>query len=158
NGVAVTGTPVRVTTQGDVAAVTNGLTRLISSDFKPLVSGTSVTFKSPWAVDVNGNPLLPASGDSYVVEPLNLNTRVDEATQVDTLNVDNSNSPANDSVHITENRISGLGMGGDTVVAGQGFPGGIGYSNLETVNVKLGSGNNQVTIDTTSSAATYVTT
>ena len=70
-----------------------------------------------------GNPLVPAAGDEYVVNPLNLNTRVDESTQVDTLNVDNSNSPQNDTGTLTENHISGLGMGGDTVIAGEVVPG-----------------------------------
>src|SRR5262249_13821386 len=64
----------------------------------------------------------------------------------------------NDTGTLTENRITGLGMGGDTVIAGEPFPGGIRYSNLESVNVHLGSGNNHLTIETTSPATTSITT
>ena len=50
-------------------------------------------------------------GDKYVVKPLNLNTRVDEADQVDTLNVFNGDSPADDTGTLTATQLSGLGMG-----------------------------------------------
>ena len=36
------------------------------------------------------------AGDQYVVKPLNLNTRVNETDQVDTINVFNGDSPADD--------------------------------------------------------------
>ena len=142
----------------DLGAITAGLARLIPSNYQALVSGTSVTFKTGFEVDSQGNPLVPAAGDEYVVTPLNLNTRVDESTQVDTLNFDNSNSPQNDVGTITESTLTGFGMGGDTVIAGQPFPGGIAYSNIETLNVKLGSGDNHLTIASTSDATTNVTT
>ena len=93
-------------------------------------------------------------GDQYYVAPLNLNTRVDENDQVDTLNVDNSNNPANSEGTLTSSRITGLGMGGDTVVAGQAFAGGITYSNLETVNIDLGGGNNHLTVESTGDGST----
>ena len=156
------GTPVTKTytvQAGDgLDAITTQLVRVIPSNFQPLVSGTSVTFKTGFAVDSQGDPLVPAAGDEYVVTPLNLNTRVDESTQVDTLNFDNSNSPQNDVGTITESTLTGFGMGGDTVIAGQAFPGGIAYSNIETLNVKLGSGDNHLTIASTSDATTNVTT
>ena len=143
-----------VTSDGTAGSITHNLARQISSADAPLVSGTQVFFKSGWAADAQGNPLAPVAGDQYTVTPVNLNTRVDESQQVDTLNVVNTNSPANDTGTITESSISGFGMGGPTVVSGLTFPGGITYSNIEQVNVGLGGGNNDVTIASTSTGAT----
>ena len=47
-------------------------------------------------------------------------------------------------------------MGGDTVVAGQVFGGGLSYTNIETLRVELGGGTNHFTIEGTSDASTTV--
>ena len=60
--------------------------------------------------------------------------------QVDVLNLHNENSPASETGDLTENQISGLGMGPDQTIAGQPFAGGISYANLEALNIDLGSG------------------
>ena len=166
----VGGANITVTSDGTAGSVTTELARRISSDYGPLVSGTQVFFKSGWNVDAQGNPLKAAVGDQYAVKPVNLNTRVNEATQVDTINIDNSNSPANDTGKITENTITGFGMGCSnplaattpadctTAVAGQTFADGITYSNIEQVNVALGGGDNTVEIASTSTGTTRITT
>ncbi len=145
-------------TSTDVGTVTQGLARLISSDYGPLVTGTQVFFQTGWDVDpATGLPLTPQSGDQYYVAPLNLNTRVDESTQVDTLTVDDHNDPSNGVGTLTESSITGFGMGGPTVVAGQTIPGGITYSNIESVNLELGKGDNLLTVANTSDGSTNVT-
>jgi hypothetical protein len=83
---------------------------------------------------------------SYYFAPVNPNIRVVEAEQVDTLNVYNGNSPANDVGTLTENRLYGLGMGPDTVIGDREVQGGITYHNLEALNITLGSGDDQLTI------------
>ena len=50
-----------------------------------------------------------------------------ELNQVDTLNVFNDDSPAADVGQLTSTRLTGLGMGGDTVIAGRKLNGGISY-------------------------------
>ena len=49
-------------------------------------------------------------------------------------------------------------MGGDTAIAGQTIPGGISYSNIETLDVQLGSGNDHVTVASTGDGNTFVST
>ena len=70
----------------------------------------------------------PADGYAYAVKPLNLNTRVNEADQVDTLNVFNGDSPSNDTGTLTSTRLTGLGMGDVSIIAGRSIDGGITYS------------------------------
>src|SRR5206468_13131004 len=76
-----------------IGDVTTRLANAISGndatkDFAPLVSGSQVMFKTDWPTGSE-----PAGGTNYVIKPLNLNFRVQEADQVDTLNVFNGNSP-----------------------------------------------------------------
>src|SRR5439155_25775761 len=121
--------------------------------YLPLVSGSQVTLASGWPTGQQ-----PSAGRQYFIAPVNLNFRVNEPDQVDTLNVFHGNSPADDVGVLTESTLTGLGMGGDTVVGGRVIPGGITYSNLEAVNVNLGYGNNHFTIETTHAGTTTVTT
>ena len=96
------------------------------------------------------------TGDSYFYAPVNLNTRVSEAVQVDTLNVFNNDSPADEVGVLTDERIAGLGMGTATVVGGRAFEGGIRYRELETLNIHLGSGADRFTIETTHRGLTNI--
>jgi Ca2+-binding RTX toxin-like protein len=91
----------------------------------------------------------PAADDPYYYAPVNRNTLVDEAVQVDTLNVFNGNSPADDAGVLTDTQLSGLGMGGDTVISGRPFHGGIEYHGVEALNLELGTGNDTLTIEST---------
>ena len=76
----------------------------------------SLILTTPWP-----NGVQPSAGDKYFYTPVNLNERVDEADQVDTLNVFNGHSPANDVGTLTGTTITGLGMGGRTVIGGRVF-------------------------------------
>ena len=84
----------------------------------------------------------------FILRQTNPNLLVDEATQVDTLNLSDADDPANTTGMITNSRITGLGMGGDTTIGGIAQLGGIGFSNLEEIGINLGNGTNHFTIDT----------
>src|SRR5581483_11250467 len=150
----VTGAPSCGTS---IAGTLQKLDQQVPSNYLPLISGTTVTLATGWSVGSQG-AIVPAGGTEYVIEPLNENTRVDESTQVDTINFDDSNSPADQVGTVTEDSITGFGMGGDTVIANEQIPGGITYSNIEQVNVLLGSGDNDITLQSTGSGRTSVTT
>ena len=140
----------------DVAKVTSKLAKLIRGfklDYQPLVSGTQLTFERGFPAGQ-----VAVAGDTYTVMPLNLNTRVDETVQVDTLNVFHGNSPSDDTGTLTQSRLSGLGMGGDTFIADRPFDGGITYANLEALNIELGTGDDTLTIESTHTGTTHVST
>jgi Ca2+-binding RTX toxin-like protein len=145
------------TTAGETAtsigALTNALAGDIVSDYKPLVSGSTVTFTTGFPAGGQ-----PGSGDAYHVAPLNPNTTVDESQQVDTLNVYDTADDSNIAGKLTENSITGLGMPTNAIVGGVSMAGGITYHELESVNVYLGKGNNTFTIESTSAAANTVDT
>lgn len=116
------------------------------------VDGYTVTFTTSWeAMGINPSDLV---GRDYFYSPVNPNVRVDEAEQVDTLNVFNGNSPADDVGVLTADRIYGLGMGPDTVIGGVAIPGGIQYAKLEVLNIELGYGNDRFTIESTHQGVT----
>src|SRR5205085_11445223 len=98
----------------------------------------------------------PAAANQYFFRPVNLNTRVDETQQVDTLNVFNGGSPSNDKGTLTSDHLTGLGMGGDAVIAGRTLPGGIVYTDLEVLNIALGTGNDDFTVLSTHAGATNI--
>ena len=101
-------------------------------------------------------PSEPEAGNEYFFRPVNLNTRVEEADQVDTLNVYNNNSPENEGGELTDRALTGLGMGGNTIIAGRELPGGIEYRELEVLNVGLGTGVDDFTITSTHGVATNI--
>ncbi|HXG49762.1 MAG TPA: hypothetical protein VNO52_19245, partial [Methylomirabilota bacterium] len=147
----------------DWAAVTEGLaeeiTSLTGSEFLPGVSGDTITLAGPWPVDpMSGQPLEPGLGDEYFYAPVNLNVRVVEEDQVDTLNVFNGHSPSNDTGTLTEDRLTGFGMGGDAVIGGQLIGGGITYYNMEALRLELGTGDDWLIIESTHGGSTVVTT
>jgi len=94
--------------------------------------------------------------NSYYFEPLNGNFAVTEAEQVDVLDVFNRESISTDVATLTENRITGLGLGPDTTIAGELIPGGIRYEHIEELNLRLGSGGNNVTIESTHTGTTNI--
>ncbi len=57
---------------------------------------------------------------------------------MDTIDVYNGNSPADDVGVLTADHLTGLGMGGDTVIAGRTLPGGIVYNDIEVLNILPG--------------------
>ena len=106
----------------------------------------------------HGNPRVPATGDQYVVKPLNLNTRVDEDDAGRHAQRQQRRQPgerhrhadrldADRSRHGRPRRSS----------AARSSPGGITYASLEALNIALGSGNNTFTVESTHSGTTTVT-
>ncbi|MFN8705806.1 MAG: beta strand repeat-containing protein, partial [Planctomyces sp.] len=118
-------------------------------------NGQTVTFKTPWPTGPSG-ALTPSTGDKFFITAVNLNLNVNEAVQVDTVNIYNNASPANESVTITDSRVFGLGMGPDTVIGGESFAGGISYSGIENLNLELGSGRNTITVESTHQGETQI--
>ncbi|MDX6411834.1 MAG: mucin9, partial [Gaiellaceae bacterium] len=154
NGTTVSTTVRADDTIGDVvqrlanAVAGNDLTK----GYAPLVSGSRIVFASDWPAGKQ-----PATGTDYFISAVNLNFRVHEETQVDTLNVFNGNSPAPDVGFLTDSTLTGLGMGISSVIAGRIIPGGITYANLEAVNVNLGYGDNTFTVLSTHAGSTTIT-
>ncbi|MDI1313706.1 FlgD immunoglobulin-like domain containing protein, partial [Prosthecobacter sp.] len=114
---------------------------------------TTVTFVGGWP-----NGIAPKAGDSYFYAPINPNVLVNEADQVDTLIVDNSDSPAHDVGTLTSTQLTGLGMGPNTVIGNRTLLGGISYSNLEVLDISLGFGNDTLTIASTHEGTTIIRT
>ena len=95
--------------------------------------------------------LLPGEASGNPLPITNPSAQVVELNQVDTLNVFNNDSPGADAGQLTSTRLTGLGMGPDTVIAGRKLNGGISYGEaacatsadqdcLEAVNIRLGYG------------------
>ena len=153
------GNPAFSASGADVSALTKALLREIAQNaaFQPLVSGSVVTLQKPWPAPGGGAQLVAGSGDKYVVKPLNLNTRVIETDQVDTINVWNGDSPSDDIGTLTDTSLSGLGMGTGLTLAGRTFAGGITYRNVEALNIELGTGNDTITVESTHAGTTLIT-
>ena len=58
--------------------------------------------------------------------------------------------------NLTETRLTGLGMGDDVEIEGELHPGGITYTNIEVLDIGLGSGGTEFTIETTHPGATVL--
>ena len=119
------------------------------------VTGTTVTFRTDWPT-IDGIVTMPAVGDKYFITAINFNLLVNENTQVDVLNVYNSQSPVDDAMTLTADRLTGLGMGPDTFIGGEAFHGGIDYTGLEAVNIHLGTGSQDVTVRSTHTGETSI--
>lgn len=115
------------------------------------VDGNTVTFVGAWPEGI-----APAPGDSYFYAPINPNTLVEETDQVDAAYIDNSDSPAADTGTLTETRLTGLGMGSDTVIATRSLLGGITYENLEVLDIELGYGPDAITVASTHAGSTTI--
>ena len=71
---------------------------------------------------------------------------IDGASATDTLNLDDTGNTTNATGIITDSAITGFGM----------TTGSISYSNFETLNFNLGTGNNNVTINSTHAGTTNI--
>ena len=124
---------------------------------KPAISGRRVTFETNWLVDQEtGQNLKPFIGDDYYYAPFNANFDVEETDQVDILNIYNGDSPSNDSGVLSEDRLTGFGIGGDTVISGREIEGGIKYVSLEELNFEMGSGDDSLVITDTHAGKTTI--
>ncbi len=126
--------------QGQVRTVT-----AVSGDRRTL------TVSPPWEK-------IPNPKDAYSYAPVNANLNVNEATQVDILNVRNGDSPAVDTAILTDSTLTGLGMATDVVIGGRPFAGGITYNDLEVLTLDLGGNTDQLTIESTHRGATVINT
>jgi Ca2+-binding RTX toxin-like protein len=117
--------------------------RMNPADLTPLVSGTRIVLR------LGEDDEVPAAGVQYVVAPLNLNLRVDEAGQVDVLKVNDGDSRTDGTLVVTSDRLTGLGMGDDVVLGSRVFAGGITYRNLEDLQIQLGDGKQDVVVRST---------
>jgi subtilisin-like proprotein convertase family protein len=137
-----------------IATTDNGLLVIVNRAGNDFTTTMNVTTVGNITVLESVKTKQPENSDRYFYGPVNPNIRVNEADQVDVMNVFHGNSPANDIGELTENSLTGLGMGGDTIIAGRELPGGITYYDLETLNIELGTGNDDFTIESTHKGAT----
>ena len=137
----------------DAASITQTLANKLPGSLTPVVSGTSATIAAALPGDF-------ATGENilYSYAPVNANLRVDEADQVDTLTIFNGESPAADHGVLTANRLSGLGMGDDVVIAGKRIAGGITYSGIEVLDIRLGRNTDTLTVEGTHEGKTRIDT
>ncbi|MCX7200338.1 MAG: hypothetical protein NTW37_20745, partial [Proteobacteria bacterium] len=138
----------------DLTAVILGLADQIdiSSRYHSDIKYETATFTTNWPA----SPVV-ANGLGYYITPLNRNFLAVEADQVDVLNLFNRASVSDDAGVLTDSRLTGFGMGGDTVVAGKAVKGGISYQGLEQLNLMLGSGNDRLTVESTHLGSTTIT-
>ncbi|MDM8557941.1 LEPR-XLL domain-containing protein [Candidatus Parabeggiatoa sp. HSG14] len=92
---------------------------------------------------------LPNDTSQFTISTTNPNLLVDETEQVDVVTVFNNDSVTDDVGVLTENRLSGFGMGNQIVLEGTTFQGGINYFEMENFTANLGKGDNQLTINST---------
>ncbi|MBI3095551.1 MAG: hypothetical protein HYY97_11840, partial [Rhodocyclales bacterium] len=114
----------------------------------------TATFTTDWPTTAGH---LTQDDMGYFITPVNRNFLVIEEDQVDVLNAFNRSSVSDDAGVLTDSRLTGFGMGGDTIVAGKAVKGGISYQGLEQFNLMLGSGNDRLTIESTHLGSTTVT-
>ncbi len=92
----------------------------------------------------------------FVITHESNNFFVDENEQVDSLTVFNGDSVASDAMTLSATRITGLGMGPDRTIGGRRQPGGITYTGLEELDIRLGQGADTVTVDSTHAGLTRI--
>ncbi len=76
--------------------------------------------------------------------------------QVNILNVLNDDSVASLSGTLTDSTITGLGMGAGLSIAGQTFPGGITYDDIQDLQIDLGHGNDNFLVERTDGGSTTI--
>ncbi|HSW25431.1 MAG TPA: hypothetical protein VLJ62_21910 [Burkholderiaceae bacterium] len=125
---------------------------------------TTLGLRNPSSVD-SSRVAAPTSASLYAISRLSTNFFVSEPRQVDMLNVFDDDSvgdkvgqlTSQDSAGRTLGRITGFGMSPDVVIGNAARPGGITYGDLEVVSMRLGSGNDRVTVDSTTRRADFYT-
>ncbi|MGY8734184.1 MAG: hypothetical protein ACKVK0_18785, partial [Pirellulales bacterium] len=130
--------------------------RGVSSD------GFKIHFTEPWteygidpttlgSTDENGDYV-----DKFFYQDRNANLDVTEEGQVDKLYIHNQDSLATSTATLTRTLFNGLGMGADTTIEGRKFSGGITYDNLEVVDLNLGTGADELLVESTHAGVTHV--
>ncbi|NOR30694.1 MAG: hypothetical protein GQ539_06320, partial [Sulfitobacter sp.] len=150
---SVDGAVRSATSTGNATSITQTLANKLPGSLRPVVSGSFATIAA--ALPAN---FATGSDRLYSYAPVNANLRVDEAEQVDTLTIFNGQSPAADVGVLTSTRLSGLGMGDDVVIAGKRILGGITYSGIEVLDIRLGRNGDVLTIESTHDGKTRIDT
>ncbi|HWG94585.1 MAG TPA: Calx-beta domain-containing protein [Mycobacteriales bacterium] len=102
-------------------------------------------------------PVLLPGESSGPPEPVDAVTaEAVESAQVDRLVVSDADSPSSDAGHLTATRLTGLGTGGDVVLAGRRLDGGITYTDFEDLRVELGYRSSTFTVASTHAGTTTV--
>ncbi len=86
----------------------------------------------------------------------NANLNVDENLQVDRLVIDDTGSTADQTGVLAADQLTGLGLIGNTVIGGVAFDAGVSYLEMEEVILQLGSGRDNLTIQSTHEGRTVV--
>ncbi|MGP0628314.1 LEPR-XLL domain-containing protein [Nitrospina sp. 32_T5] len=145
--------------------------RIIEAAEFDLDGNVVLTLNKAWDIPFS-EPGVPTPASEFTISDTNPNFLVDEATQTDLLFFKDTDNPTNfqesafasgqlffdDSFDFVGHRITGLGMGGDRNIGGALQPGGVTFQQLEEVEIVLGSGNNQFTIEDTHAGATTLKT
>lgn len=138
-------------------------TRIIRSGRAVNINGTPqwrFTVDKPWQSGLTSEK--PTTDSSYTMFETNPNFLVDEENQRDILVVNDTDNVTSytelpsGELKVTADQISGLGMTDDQVIGGDTIPGGIAYEALEELEINLGSGANQITIEDTHRGATTI--
>jgi Ca2+-binding RTX toxin-like protein len=127
---------------------------------------TRLTLQNPSQVDTSKPTVTdPDNTSYYAITSLSINFFADEREQIDYMFVYDQGSVADKTGVMTsqefdgvvKGRITGLGMGPDTFIGGFPQPGGVRYGDLEVVQVNLGTGNDNLTVDYTTISKDHVT-
>jgi hypothetical protein len=98
---------LKASVDGNQLIITNTAGNTLATSFELFHDGDVVTATA--TVLEATDTIVPSVNHRYFYTPVNPNVRVDEATQVDTLQLFNGNSPADDEGTLTST-IIGLGM------------------------------------------------
>ena len=102
------------------------------------------------AIDTPWDDERPDETSEFTLSTTHPNLLVDETEQVDVVTVFNNDSLADDSGVLTQDRLSGFGMGSDNLVLeGTAFRAGINYFDMENFTANLGKGDNTLTVNST---------
>ncbi len=141
---------------GRTVEITEGLgkgqVRLILDAEEISTTQTVLTLNAPWETD-------PTGGLSrFAITNASLNFFVDEDDQIDTVTVFNTDSVRDETAVLTATRLTGLGMGPDTLIGDKLLPGGVTYNDVESLTLNLGTGSDQITVESTHEGTTTLNT
>ena len=134
--------------------------------FPPLVRSTS-GIQGPLTIEGGTDPsgvaaipppvLYVGESDPHLfVAPPNPNFDALEPEQVDVLSILNTDSVADSTGVLDDGHITGLGMGGNRIIGGTTYAGGVVYSDIELLRIDLGNGNDKLLVNETHGNDTIV--
>jgi Ca2+-binding RTX toxin-like protein len=133
---------------GDLIDVTLEITAGAAKGDARIITGYNphtgvIAFDTPWDE-------MPDDTSEFTLSITHPNLLVDETEQVDVVTIFNNDSLADDVGILTQDSLTGLGMGtDDLVLEGTPFKAGINYLEMENFTANLGKGDNQLTVNST---------